>query len=371
VDTHAHLRLQGGVHNAQPLSYLANLAYGVTTTRDPQTGSTDVLSYEDAVTAGTTVGPRIFSTGPGIFAAENIRDLEHARRIMRRYSRYYDTKTIKMYMTGNRQQRQWIVQAAREQNIMPTTEGGLDYKYDLTMVLDGYPGQEHSLPIFPLYDDVVTLFGKTNIAYTPTLLVAYGGPWTENYWYTKEPPFADPKLQRFSPYEELALKTRRRMRPSNSFGSGAGDGSGGWFMDEEYVHEGQSKVADDMIKAGGLVGVGSHGQLQGLGYHWELWSVASGGMSPMNALRTATSMGARAIGLHQDLGSIEPGKLADLVVLDRNPLESIRNTNSVRMVMKNGRLYDGDTLDETYPRQRKMERMPGTPERPATAAGIR
>ena len=213
VDTHAHLRLQGGVHNAQPLSYLANLAYGVTTTRDPQTGSTDVLSYEDLVTAGTTVGPRVFSTGPGVFSSENIRDLEHARRVMRRYSRYYDTKTIKMYMSGNRQQRQWIIQAAREQNIMPTTEGGLDYKYDLTMAIDGYPGQEHSLPIFPLYEDVVTLFGRTRLAYTPTLLVAYGGPWSENYWYTREKPYDDPKLQRFSPYEELALKTRRRMRP--------------------------------------------------------------------------------------------------------------------------------------------------------------
>jgi imidazolonepropionase-like amidohydrolase/Tol biopolymer transport system component len=371
VDTHAHLRLQGGVHNAQPLSYLANLAYGVTTTRDPQTGSTDVLSYEDAVLAGTTVGPRIFSTGPGVFSSENIRDLEHARRIMRRYSRYYDTKTIKMYMSGNRQQRQWIIQAAREQNIMPTTEGGLDYKYDLTMVIDGYPGQEHSLPIFPLYKDVVGLFGQTKIAYTPTLLVAYGGPWSENYWYTREKPYEEARLQRFSPYEELALKTRRRMRPSNSFGSGAGDGSGGWFMDEEYVHEPQSAIADAMLKAGGRIGIGSHGQLQGLGYHWELWSVASGGMSPMNALRTATLMGAEAIGLHQDLGSLEPGKLADLVVLDENPLQNIRATKAVRMVMKNGRLYDAETLDEVYPRQRKMERQPGTPERPTTAAGVR
>ena len=130
-------------------------------------------------------------------------------------------------------------------------------------------------------------------------------------------------------------------------------------------------AADAMVKAGGRVGIGSHGQLQGLGYHWELWSVASGGMTAMNALRAATLMGAQAIGLHEDLGSLEAGKLADLVVLDRNPLESIRNTNSVRMVMKNGRLYDAETLDETYPRQRKMDRMPGTPEKPVTAAGVR
>src|SRR4030095_13783943 len=182
VATHPHLRLNQGVHQ-QPWSYLANLAYGITTMRDPQTGTTDVLTYEDAVVAGTAVGPRIYSTGPGLFgptyfpgAGDDIKDLEDARRVMRRYSEYYDTKTLKMYISGNRQQRQWILMAAREQHIMPTTEGALDQGYDMTMAIDGYPGQEHALPITPLFKDVVNLFGKTGIAYTPTLIVSYGGP---------------------------------------------------------------------------------------------------------------------------------------------------------------------------------------------------
>lgn len=372
VDTHAHLRVQQGVH-LQPWSYLANLAYGVTTTRDPQTGTTDVLTYEDAVTSGSAIGPRIYHTGPGLFgtgylpaAGEEIKDLEHARRIMRRYSRYYDTKTLKMYISGNRQQRQWIIQAAREQRIMPTTEGALDYRYDLTMAIDGYSGQEHALPAYPLYKDVVSLFAESGIAYTPTLIVAYNGPWGENWFYTTENVYGDPKLRRFTPYEVLAAATRRRVR--SAYGGG---NSGGWFARDEYSFPEQAKIANAIVRGGGRVGVGSHGQLQGLGYHWELWMLQSGGMSNHDALRCATILGAESIGLQQDLGSIEAGKLADILVLDANPLDNIRNSNTVRYVMKNGRLHDASTLDEIWPRQRAMAPVSGIPVTPRPQAGMR
>jgi len=372
VDTHAHPDVEHGEHQ-QPWSYLVNLAYGVTTIRDPQTGTTDVLTYEDAVDAGLAVGPRIYSTGPGLFGptyfpglGDDIKDLDHARRIMKRYSQYYDTHTLKMYITGNRQQREWVLMAAKEQNIMPTTEGALDFRYDLTMALDGYPAQEHALPITPLYKDVVQLYGTTQITYTPTLLVVYGGPWGENYWYEHENVYNDAKLRRFTPYEELAAKSRRRIR--SSFGN-AGN-AGGWFMDEEYNFPSVAKAAADIVKAGGRIGVGSHGQLNGLGYHWEMWSIAKGGMSPHDVLRCATIFGAEGIGLQRDVGSIEVGKMADLVVLDGNPLQDIRNTNTVRYVMKNGRLYDGNSLDEVYPTKRAGPKVLGTPEKPNVRAGV-
>jgi len=339
VDVHAHYEMRTqGVLESPNWSYLANLAYGVTTGLDVQTSWNDQLAYTDLIDAGIMLGPRAMSTGPGVFNANDFQSAEAARYVLERYKKYYRNSNLKSYMVGNRKQRQWVVQAAKELELTVTTEGGLDLKLDLTHVLDGMGGNEHALPIVPLFKDVVELFAQSKTHYTPTLLVLYGGPWAENFYYETTEVHDNTKLARFIPHNELDDKTRRRP----------------WFRQDEHSFPKTAAQAAKIQRAGGLVGVGGHGQLQGLGYHWEMWSLASGGMTPLEVLRAATRDGAEIIGLGQDLGVLEPGRLADLVIMSKDPLQDIKNTDSILYVMKNGELYEGDTLNQLWPAEKKI-----------------
>ena len=339
VDAHSHMWAPRGLHQTEVWQYLANLAYGVTTTRDPQTSTPDVFAYADMVDAGLMPGPRVFATGPGVFATSGIDSRETAFNYIKRYKEAYHTNTLKQYVAGDRIVREWIIEACKEYGITATIEGSLDLKLNLTQMADGYSGQEHSLPILPLYKDVVEFVARTKTFYTPTILVAYGAPWSENYYFESENVVNDPKLRKWVPWELLDNMTRRRAQ---------------WFIPEEYGHTQIAKGVADIVHAGGRAGLGSHGQLQGLGAHWETWNLQSGGLTAHETLKVITLFGAEAIGMQQDVGSLEAGKLADLIVLDRNPLENIRNTNSIRYVMKNGELYDADTLNMVWPQQKPL-----------------
>jgi len=340
IDVHPHwFEIRHGVLDLQNWSFLANLAYGVTSGRDPQTGTNDMFAYQDLIDTGDIIGPRPYSTGPGVFPDNDFQSLDDVDDVVRRYHDFYRTAYLKSYLVGNRKQRQWMVMACKKEGIMPTTEGGLDMKLNLTHAIDGFSGNEHSLPITPLFDDTVQFWSRSGIFYTPTLIVAYGGPWAENYFYETTEVHDDPKVRRFLPHNIVDDRTRRRRI---------------WTRKDELAFPRLAAQDAKLIAAGGKVCIGSHGQFQGLGYHWEMWALSSGGASNMGVLRSATIRGAEALGLAQDLGSLEPGKLADFLVLNQNPLDDIHNTNTIHYVMKNGELFDASTLDQIYPVQKPL-----------------
>jgi imidazolonepropionase-like amidohydrolase/Tol biopolymer transport system component len=345
IDVHAHV---GGESNgiigqtAWPL--VANLAYGVTTSHDPSNDTETVFTNAEMVRAGMKLSPRLYSTGTILYGAETpfkaVVDtyddaLSHLRRM-----KAVGAFSVKSYNQQRRDARQMIIKAARELQMEVVPEGGSLLYYNETHVIDGHTGVEHSLPVPRLYKDVVTLFSKSKSGYTPTMIVGYGGLSGEYYWYQHDNVWENKRLLKYTPEDVIVPRSRRRLMAA----------------EDDFNHMLIGKGARQIQDAGGLVEMGAHGQIQGIGAHWETWMFVQGGMTPMEALRCATINGARYLGLDADLGSLEKGKLADLVVLDKNPLENIRNTDSVRMVMLNGRLYDAETMNEVAPNAH--ERLP-------------
>lgn len=338
IDAHAH-GPQGidGMTTQQNWEMIATLALGVTTIFDPSTRADTFFPAAEMQQAGKIISPRLFSTGeiiygakaPGFFASISNEDdaQEHVSRLKNQ-----GAHGVKNYNQPRREQRQQVVKAARDNNIITVAEGGSLYHMDMSMVVDGNTSIEHNLPTLDIYDDVVQLYSQTNVAYTPTLAVTYGGVRGEDYYYQESDVWKHPILSKHVPPTVLqARAVRRQMAPV-----------------EDYADDDAASVAKTLADAGVLVSIGAHGQREGLAAHWEMWSFARGGMSPVEALRTATTAPAKHLGFERDIGTLEPGKLADLVILSDNPLEDIRNTDHVEHVMLGGRLYEAKTMNEVF-----------------------
>jgi imidazolonepropionase-like amidohydrolase len=307
-----------------------------------------MLAYQDLLDAGLITGSRIRSTGPALFSFNEFASKEEVDRVLDRYRDYYRLRNLKLYRTGNRRVREWVAQSAREHGLRVTTEGANSDKLDLTQVQDGVSGSEHALQATPLYDDVIQFMARSGVSYNTTLMIEGGG---QDFFVVDRKPNDDPKLNRFAPRFIVDMKTRKRdWRELN---------------DDQFPAFAAS--ARKIMLAGGIVGMGSHGEIPGLGFHWEMEAHVMGGWTPAEALRAGTLGSAEAIGREADLGSLERGKIADLVILDRDPLIDIRNTLAIAMVMQGGRLYDAGTLDELWPVKRPFphpwywdDRPPGT-----------
>ncbi|WP_119679457.1 amidohydrolase family protein [Indioceanicola profundi] len=306
----------------------ASLAFGVTTLHDPSNDTSEIFAASELAKAGEIVAPRIFSTGTILYGAAGsiaakIESLEDAKSHLRRM-KAAGAHSVKSYNQPRRDQRQQVIEAARELGVNVVPEGGSLFQHNMTMIVDGHTTIEHSLPVGRIYDDVRQLWDASGTAYNPTLVVAYGGNMGENYWYQSSPVWADPILTKYVPRRILDSRARRPVQ----------------VPEEELNHVQVASVAHELNQLGVPVVIGAHGQREGLGSHWEMWMLAQGGMPTIDALRAGTMNGAVALGYDRDLGSIEPGKLADLIVLDANPLEDIRNSVSIRYTVLNGRVYD-------------------------------
>ncbi|MCC8407313.1 amidohydrolase family protein [Mucilaginibacter sp. UR6-1] len=346
VDVHAHLHTSpDGVTPQQDWSYYANLSFGVTTSHDPSSNTEMVFSQNEMLRAGLMVGPRVYSTGTILYGADGdfkavINSLDDARSSLRRL-KAVGAFSVKSYNQPRREQRQQIIEAARELQMEVVPEGGSTFFTNMTQVIDGHTGIEHNIPVYPVYKDVRSLWNATRVGYTPTLIVSYGTQFGENYWYDRSEVWKNDRLISFTPPSLVDARSRRRT--TAEYG--------------DYGHIDVAKATKYIADGGTRVNLGAHGQMQGIGAHWELWMLAQGGMSPLQALRCATINGASYLGMDKEIGSLEAGKLADLVVLDENPLEDISNSESIKYVMLNGRLYDADSMNEIGNREKPRLRF--------------
>ena len=336
IDLHDHVGINQNIFPQQSWVYLVNLAYGVTTARDPATNY-ESFGCSELLRTGQMLGPRLFSVGTPVLDDFNIKSLDDARQIVKQHA-LMGAVAIKQYTQQTRLQKEWLLLASNESGLNMTNEGEhSDATNYFPMIKDGSTGIEHNDTDTwgNVYNDIIKLLGMSGTWLTPTLQVESddGFPFFAQY-YRKH---RDSKLPRFWPPANLAYFNELPLPKDSSR--------------PDFVEV--SETDTRFHRAGMKVTMGSHGNYAGIGSQFEIWALQMGGLTNMEALKASTIDGAEGLGIQQDLGSLETGKIADLIVLDKNPLDDIHNTMCIRMIMKNGELFDGNTLNSIWPNKKE------------------
>jgi imidazolonepropionase-like amidohydrolase/Tol biopolymer transport system component len=336
IDGHAHgSQATEEIIPQQNWKNLSSLAFGVTTIHDPSNDSSEIFAASEMQRSGQILGPRIFSTGTIVYGANSptaharIDSYEDAFFHLQRL-KDMGAVSVKSYNQPRREQRQQVLKAARDLELMVVPEGGGKLYQNMSMIADGHTTLEHSLNIATGYSDLTQFWSQTEMAYNPTLVVAYGGLEGEKYWYDRTNVWENTRLTRYVPRYIVEPRSIRRATAP----------------DDHYNHIKVAAYAKTLRDAGVRVLIGAHGQREGLAAHWEMWMLNQGGFTPWEALRAATHDPSVALGMRDDLGSIEVGKLADIVIMDGEVLNNIRRSEMITHTMINGRLYDVSNMSE-------------------------
>ncbi|KAJ7833499.1 hypothetical protein B0H13DRAFT_2428395 [Mycena leptocephala] len=338
IDVHAHWNGFGEIYPAKSWELQAFLAYGVTTLHNPSSSNVEGFDERNRVESGQLVGSRIFSTGEVIYGAAY-------PGLHQDIGGWAASRTRTTTCQFGRASRQRLLNAARNLTMLCVPEGGMNYDWDLTYIIDGMTTVEHALPIPMLFDDVITLFALSGTGYTPTHIVNYGGVMGEQLvWATEDVP-NDPKLRSFVPHANLNVLSESTARPKHS-----------------YQLFNTSESAAKMVHKGLKVHVGAHGESPyGVNYHAEMWFTQQGGLTNYETLQAATSSAAITLGLFPSLGSLSAGKLADLIVYPPgiDLLEGdISQTRELQLVARGGRFWDASSMEEVWPLKGKKQVLP-------------
>jgi imidazolonepropionase-like amidohydrolase/Tol biopolymer transport system component len=357
VDGHAHNHATSPdlirPHHPQSAKFLA---YGVTTAHDPAARANLTFPIAEMTRAGRILGPRLFSAGLPLYSwganRHEIRTFDDAVQNVERLASE-GAHSIKQYFQINRYQRQWIAEAARRHGNLLVTGEGMDLYYDLSTIMDGQTANEHPVTQVPYYRDLIEFYRRSGTPFSPTLVTPGGGHMLLEYWMARSDLPSDPRELNFSHWRTAFRQKSAVQLPISAY---------------------QASLVLSGIRAfhdqGVTIVLGGHGEVQGASSHFDLWLEAQA-VPPQDALRIGTIETARHLGLDRDVGSIQVGKLADLIVLNSNPLDDIRNTIDIAYVMKGGRLYESSTLDQVWPEKKPFGPRPWRDDELLKESGVR